>query len=47
MATSPKPIQKPSVPVWVAGRTDVAMKRVARFGDGWMPYMYTPDMLAE
>ena len=23
------------------------MQRAARFGDGWMPYMYTPEMLAE
>lgn len=42
---SPKPIQKPSVPIWVAGRKDVAMKRVARYGSGWLPYMYTPEML--
>jgi len=44
---SPKPIQKPKVPIWVAGRKEVAMKRVATYGDGWMPYMYTPDMLAD
>jgi len=44
---APKPMQKPSVPVWVAGRKDVAMKRVARHGDGWLPYMYTPEMLAD
>lgn len=44
---SPKPIQKPSVPIWVAGRKDVAMKRVAKYGTGWMPYMYTPEMLGE
>lgn len=44
---SPKPIQKPRVPVWVAGRKDVAMKRVATYGDGWLPYMYTPEMLAD
>jgi alkanesulfonate monooxygenase SsuD/methylene tetrahydromethanopterin reductase-like flavin-dependent oxidoreductase (luciferase family) len=23
------------------------MRRVARYGDGWMPYMYTPEMLAD
>jgi alkanesulfonate monooxygenase SsuD/methylene tetrahydromethanopterin reductase-like flavin-dependent oxidoreductase (luciferase family) len=22
------------------------MRRAARFGDGWLPYMYTPEMLA-
>jgi probable F420-dependent oxidoreductase len=44
---SPSPIQKPSVPIWVAGRKEVAMRRVAKHGTGWMPYMYTPEMLAE
>ena len=23
------------------------MRRTARFGDGWLPYMYTPEMLAD
>ncbi len=23
------------------------MRRAARFGDAWMPYMYTPEMVAE
>lgn len=42
----PKPIQRP-LPIWVAGRKDVAMRRAAKYGTGWLPYMYTPDMLAE
>lgn len=42
----PKPVQTP-LPIWVSGRKDAAMKRAARYGDGWMPYMYTPDMLAD
>ena len=40
----PKPIQKPP-PIWVSGRSDGAMKRTARFAQGWIPYMYTPEML--
>lgn len=44
---SPRGVQKPRVPFWVAGRRDVAMKRVARYAEGWLPYMYTPEMLAE
>ena len=43
----PHPIQKPRIPFWVAGRRDAAMKRAARYADGWMPYMYTPEMLEE
>jgi len=42
---SPPPVQA-KVPVWVAGRKEGAMKRAARFGDVWMPYMYTPEMLS-
>ena len=41
----PRAIQQP-LPIWVSGRQDAAMRRAARFGDGWMPYMYTPEMLA-
>ena len=44
---SPQPIQKPQPPIWVSGRSKAAMKRSARFGNGWLPYMYTPEMLAE
>ena len=44
---SPGPIQKPRLPFWVAGRKEAAMKRVARYAEGWMPYMYSPDMLAD
>ena len=43
----PSTVQKPRIPFWVAGRKDAAMKRVARYGEGWLPYMYTPEMLAE
>ena len=44
---APAPVQKPHPPVWVSGRRDAAMRRAARFGDGWMPYMYSPEMLRE
>ncbi|MCB1741274.1 MAG: LLM class flavin-dependent oxidoreductase [Gammaproteobacteria bacterium] len=42
----PLPVQKPRPPIWISGRKDVAMKRTARYGDGWLPYMYTPEQLA-
>ena len=41
----PKPVQKPHPPIWISGRSDAAIRRVARFGDGWLPYLYTPEML--
>ena len=47
VSISPRGVQKPRVPFWIAGRKDVAMKRAARYAEGWLPYMYTPQMLAE
>ncbi|MBV1878035.1 MAG: LLM class flavin-dependent oxidoreductase [Pseudomonadales bacterium] len=44
---TPKPVQTPNPPIWVAGRSKAAMRRCAQFGDGWLPYMYTPEMLSE
>jgi alkanesulfonate monooxygenase SsuD/methylene tetrahydromethanopterin reductase-like flavin-dependent oxidoreductase (luciferase family) len=42
-----KPAPSLAPPIWVSGRKDAAMVRAARFGDGWLPYMYTPQMLAD
>ena len=47
VSISPRSVQKPRLPFWVAGRKEVAMKRVARYAEGWLPYMYTPEMLAD
>ena len=33
---APKPIQKPRPPVWFGARADAALKRAAKFGDGWI-----------
>jgi probable F420-dependent oxidoreductase len=43
----PQPVQKPRPPIWVAGRKEPAMRRAAKYADGWLPYMYTPEMLRE
>ena len=40
---NPPPVQQPHPPIWVAGRRDAAMRRAARFGDGWLPYFYSPQ----
>ena len=37
----PKPYQQPHPPIWVAGRSDAAMRRAALLGDGWYPYLFT------
>lgn len=41
----PRPVQKPHPPIWISGRSDAAMQRCARYGTGWLPYMYTPERL--
>lgn len=32
----PKPVQKPRPPIWFGARTEPALRRAARFADGWM-----------
>lgn len=46
VTTEPFPVQKPHPPVLVGGRRG-SLKRTALVGDGWMPYMYTPEMWRE
>ena len=43
----PKPVQTPNPPVYVGGETDVALRRVARLGDGWHGFNHLPDSAAE
>jgi len=33
----PLPIQKPHPPIWIGGHSRPALRRVARYGDGWHP----------
>jgi probable F420-dependent oxidoreductase len=42
----PKPVQHPHPPIWVSGRKDAALRRAARVGDGWLPYMFSPEMIS-
>ena len=37
----PRPVQRPYPPIWVAGRSEAAMRRAALLGDGWYPYLFT------
>jgi len=48
IAFSPKPYQKPRIPIWVGGEGKPAQRRAGRFGDAWFPYFVriTPKELA-
>jgi probable F420-dependent oxidoreductase len=39
----PAPVQNPRPPILIGGYVDRALRRVARLGDGWLTYFYTPD----
>ena len=48
-----RPVQQPRPRIWVGGRLggqgksrDAALKRTARYGDGWLPYLITPEQYA-
>ena len=41
----PKPAQEPHPPIWVAGRSDAAVRRAAIDGDGWYPYLFTVNRI--
>lgn len=47
LALNPAAVQQPRPPVWIGGRRDAAFRRAGRFGDVWMPYMYTPQRLSD
>ena len=43
----PKPVQPGGPPIIVSGRSEAAIRRAARLGDGYMPYLFTPERYAE
>ena len=43
---SPKPVQKPHIPIWVGGASSGAIRRAARMGDGWHPSGISPEEYA-
>ena len=44
---SPKPAQKPHPPIWIGGHTGPAIRRAAKYGDGWMPIGLRPPAILE
>lgn len=35
---NPKPVQRPHPPIWIGGNSRLARRRVAKYGQGWMPF---------
>ena len=39
---APKPAQRPHPPLWFGGESPAALRRVAKYGNGWMPISGNP-----
>ena len=42
----PLPVQRPHIPIWVGGKTPAALRRVARYGQGYHSVGSSPEELA-
>lgn len=42
VAFAPKPVQRPSIPIWIGGSGVAALKRAGRLGDAWHPIVGNP-----
>ncbi len=40
---APKPVQQPTIPLWVGGSSPGALRRAATLGDGWHPTGLSPE----
>ena len=47
ISIDPKPVQRPGPPIWIGGRSDAALTRAGRQGDGWMSYVVQPARYAQ
>jgi probable F420-dependent oxidoreductase len=43
VSIDPKPVQPGGPPIWIGGRSDAALKRAGRLGNGWVSYVVTPE----
>jgi probable F420-dependent oxidoreductase len=43
----PRPVQKPSIPIWIGGHSRQALRRAGELGDGWHPIGGVPTIPLE
>jgi probable F420-dependent oxidoreductase len=43
VSLDPKPVQPGGPPIWIGGRSDAALARAGRQGDGWVSYVVQPE----
>jgi probable F420-dependent oxidoreductase len=41
----PKPKSHPHPPIYIGGETDHTLKRIVKYGDGWLPRVRDPEMV--
>jgi len=47
VSIDPKPVQKPAPPIWIGGRSDAALARAGRQGEGWISYVVQAERYAQ
>jgi Luciferase-like monooxygenase len=47
MPFSPKPLQRPHIPLLIGGNSRAAIRRAVRLGNGWHPLAVSPERLAQ
>jgi alkanesulfonate monooxygenase SsuD/methylene tetrahydromethanopterin reductase-like flavin-dependent oxidoreductase (luciferase family) len=47
VSIDPKPVQRSGPPIWIGGRSDAALIRAGRQGDGWISYVVHPERYAQ
>jgi probable F420-dependent oxidoreductase len=47
VSLDPKPVQTPGPPIWIGGRSDAALARAGRQGDGWVSYVVQAERYAQ
>jgi probable F420-dependent oxidoreductase len=44
---APKPVQQPRLPLWFGGDAEAPLRRIAKWGDGWAPFLTPPEKFPE